>query len=113
MLGAQDGTRYSDGRLYALALYMYSLNRPRIRTPCQRRRVAEKPCSGSKAALSCHTPPLYTNNMLTPAPGFAVPEDLRKTDAIMNVSVGSDPSLTTKSRRGTGFYKIPSLRGVW
>jgi cytochrome c peroxidase len=55
----------------------------------------------------------YTNNMLTPAPGFVVPGDLRTTDTIMNVSVGTDPSLTTKSRRGTGFYKVPSLRGVW
>ena len=45
--------------------------------------------------------------------GFKVPDELRKTDNIMNVSVGTDPFLALKTRRGTGFYKVPSLRGVW
>ena len=27
--------------------------------------------------------------------------------------VGTDPTLTMKTRRGTGYYKIPSLKGVW
>jgi processive rubber oxygenase RoxA-like protein len=27
--------------------------------------------------------------------------------------IGTDPILTTKTRRGTGYYKVPSLRGVW
>lgn len=113
MLGAQDGTRYSDEQLYALAKYLYSLEPPANPNPVtpETRRGAlvfeQQRCAG------CHTPPLYTNNMLTPAPGFVVPGDLRTTDTIMNVSVGTDPSLTTKSRRGTGFYKVPSLRGVW
>jgi len=31
----------------------------------------------------------------------------------MNVCVGADPTLATQTRRGTGFYKVPSLRGVW
>jgi hypothetical protein len=31
----------------------------------------------------------------------------------MDVSVGTDPGLATRTRRGTGFYKVPSLRGVW
>jgi len=31
----------------------------------------------------------------------------------MNVSVGTDPTLAIETRRGTGFYKVPSLRGVW
>ena len=31
----------------------------------------------------------------------------------MDASVGTDPTLTTRTRRGTGFYKVPSLRGVW
>jgi len=31
----------------------------------------------------------------------------------MNVSVGTDAWLATRTRRGTGFYKVPSLRGVW
>jgi len=27
--------------------------------------------------------------------------------------VGSDPGLAVETRRGTGFYKVPSLRGAW
>ena len=32
---------------------------------------------------------------------------------IMNVSVGTDPGCALKTRKGTGYYKIPSLKGVW
>jgi hypothetical protein len=31
----------------------------------------------------------------------------------MPVSVGTDPELAMLSRRGTGYYKVPSLKGVW
>jgi hypothetical protein len=31
----------------------------------------------------------------------------------MFVSVGTDPGLALKTRKGTGFYKVPSLKGVW
>src|SRR4029077_7643333 len=62
---------------------------------------------------ACHTPPLYTNNKLTPADGFNVPTDHREKYDIMPISVGTDPDLTLKTRRGTGYYKVPSLRGVW
>jgi hypothetical protein len=27
--------------------------------------------------------------------------------------VGTDPGLALSTRRGTGYYKVPSLRGVW
>ena len=27
--------------------------------------------------------------------------------------IGTDPGLALKTRKGTGFYKIPPLRGVW
>lgn len=61
----------------------------------------------------CHTPPLYTNNKLTPADGFVVPEDhLNKYD-VLPISVGRDANLTLNTRRGTGYYKVPSLKGVW
>ena len=66
-----------------------------------------------EGCFGCHTPPLYTSNRLTPALGFQVPADLLKTDNILSVSVGTDPVLATQTRRGTGFYKVPSLRGVW
>jgi hypothetical protein len=31
----------------------------------------------------------------------------------MNVKVGLDPGLAMRTRKGTGFYKVPSLKGVW
>jgi hypothetical protein len=27
--------------------------------------------------------------------------------------VGTDPELALRTRRGTGYYKVPSLKGVW
>jgi hypothetical protein len=39
-------------------------------------------------------------------------EDLERYD-IMRQSVGTDPDLALRTRRGTGYYKVPSLRGVW
>src|SRR4029453_6446158 len=32
---------------------------------------------------------------------------------ILPVVVGTDPRLTMETRRGTGYYKVPSLRGLW
>jgi Di-haem oxidoreductase, putative peroxidase len=105
--------RYSDEQLYALARYLYSLKPPPNpnafdETARRGREIFQKAgCPG------CHTPPLYTNNRLTPAEGFHIPERLRETDQILDISVRTDPSLAMRSRRGTGFYKVPSLRGVW
>src|SRR5205814_2100183 len=60
----------------------------------------------------CHTPPLYTNNKLTLAKGFQAPNDGHSTD-IMPLSVGTDSGLALRTRKGTGYYKVPSLKGVW
>ena len=38
---------------------------------------------------------------------------MRNTDDILDISVATDPNLAMRTRRGTGFYKVPSLRGVW
>lgn len=105
--------RYSDEQLYALALYVYSLQPPP--NPNKFDAVAEQ---GQKVfererCSMCHSAPLYTNNKLTPAEGFTVPpEHLKKYD-ILPISVGTDPNLALKTRRGTGYYKVPSLKGVW
>ncbi|HTE33349.1 MAG TPA: hypothetical protein VK666_23370, partial [Chryseolinea sp.] len=37
---------------------------------------------------------------------------LRQYD-IFNISVGTDPGLSLYTRRGTGYYKVPSLIGAW
>jgi hypothetical protein len=109
----QAGDRYSDEQLYALALYVYSLQPPpnpnKFDGLAQRgQKVFEREgCAG------CHTPPLYTNNKLTLAEGFTPPPGAEQKYDILPISVGTDPGLATKTRRGTGYYKVPSLKGVW
>jgi hypothetical protein len=61
----------------------------------------------------CHTPPLYTNNKLTPAEGFQIPPEHLNIYDILRISVGTDSTLALRTRRGTGYYKVPSLKGLW
>lgn len=110
---SQKGTRYSDEQLYALALYIYSLEEPKNPNPMDALAQRGQKVFSQQGCAGCHTPPLYTNNKLTVAKGFTMPTDLRKTDDVMDVSVGTDTTLALRARRGTGFYKVPSLRGVW
>jgi mono/diheme cytochrome c family protein len=107
------GTRYSDEQLYALALYLYSLQPPPNPNPFDDRARRGQQIFSQQGCAGCHVPPLYTSNKLTPAQGFQIPGDLLKTENILNVVVGTDPTLALQTRRGTGFYKVPSLRGVW
>ena len=60
----------------------------------------------------CHTPPLYTSNKLTLAQGFSPPENAPATLDILPLSIGTDPGLALMTRKGTGYYKVPSLKGV-
>ena len=112
-MAGEDGTRYSDEQLYALALYIYSLKPPPNPNPADERARRGEQIFNREGCAGCHTPPLYTSNKLTPAAGFQIPADLRKTENILDISVGTDPALATQTRRGAGFYKVPSLRGVW
>ena len=106
-------SRYSDEQLYALALYIYSLRPPPNPNRVDARAQAGQQVFERERCATCHTPPLYTNNTLTPAAGFTIPpEHLTKYD-IVRTSVGTDPELTMRTRRGTGYYKVPSLKGVW
>ncbi len=108
-----ESGRYSDQQLYALALFIYLLNPPKNPNLFDMLAVRGQQVFERERCGSCHTPPLYTNNRLTPAPGFTPPaDDIAKYD-VLNVSVGTDPALGTKTRRGTGYYKVPSLKGVW
>ena len=105
--------RYSDEQLYALALYLNSLKPPPNPNPFNADARRGQSIFNQQGCANCHPAPLYTNNKLAPVDGFKVPDSLRKTDAILDFSVGSDPGLALETRRGTGFYKVPSLRGVW
>jgi hypothetical protein len=107
------GGRYSDEQLYALALYIYSLKPPPNPNKFNAAAAHGQKIFQREGCNACHTPPLYTNNKLTPAEGFTVPADHRAKYEILPMSVGTDSDLTLKTRRGTGYYKVPSLKGVW
>jgi hypothetical protein len=105
--------RYSDEQLYALAKYLYTLRPPRNPNPFDDRAARGHAIFERERCATCHTPPLYTNNKLTPALGFTIPAEHRARYDIHPVVVGTDPHLTMDTRRGTGYYKVPSLLGVW
>ena len=106
--------RYSDEAMLALGRYIYSLqpppnpNRPNDIT-ARGEQVFERADCGR-----CHTPPLYTNNRLVPVDGFtpfAHPSSPPASDVMR--AIGLDPGLALKTRKGTGYYKVPSLKGLW
>ena len=102
-----------DEMLYALALYIYSLEPPANPYRADTRAPAGKAIFEREGCETCHTPPLYTNNKLTPALGFKPPKEHFQMMDILDVTVGTDPNLALKTRKGTGYYKVPSLKGVW
>jgi hypothetical protein len=105
--------RYGDDQLYALARYLYALkpppnpNRPTVLSRRGRRVFEHEGC------VACHTPPLYTNNKLTPALGFEARPAPDLADDVLPISVETNPALALTTRRGTGYYKVPSLRRLW
>jgi hypothetical protein len=108
--------RLSDAALYALGKYIYSLqppanpNKPDALTAQGKRVFAREGCA------TCHTPPLYTNNMLMPVEGFTPSKTdprLARLQILRGIRLGTDPNLALKTRKGTGFYKVPSLKGLW
>jgi hypothetical protein len=105
--------RLADEALYALALYIYSLEPPRNPNPYDENAKAGQRIFAREGCVGCHTPPLYTNNRLTLAEGFTPAKDKLPSVDVMPISVGTDPGLALKTRKGTGYYKVPSLKGVW
>jgi mono/diheme cytochrome c family protein len=105
--------RLPDEGLYALTLYVYSLKPPPNPNPFDGAAAEGKKLFEQEGCVGCHTPPLYTNNKVTLAEGFDPPEEPSKFLDVLPVSVGTDPGLALKTRKGTGYYKVPSLKGVW
>ena len=106
--------RYADEVLYAIGVYLMSLEPPKNpdRTPADVLRRGQQ-IFRREGCVNCHVPPNYTSGKLTLAQGWEPPPNHPYRDDIVRVSVGTDPGLALKTRKGTGFYKIPSLRGVW
>ena len=105
--------RAPDEAFYALTMYLYSLQPPSNPHRSDPRIAAGQKIFERERCAGCHTPPLYTNNKLTLARGFTPPPEHKRFLDIMNVSVDTDPNLALKTRKGTGYYKVPSLKGVW
>lgn len=40
-------------------------------------------------------------------------EEHRRKHDILEISIGTDSGYALKTRRGTGYYKVPALKGVW
>jgi hypothetical protein len=59
---------------------------------------------------TCHAPPLYSNNKLIPAGGF---EPAPSVPDVLPVRIGVDPRYTFETHKSTGYYKVPSLKGLW
>ena len=105
--------RVPDEALYALATYVYSLQPPPNPNPFDERARAGQQIFTREGCVRCHTPPLYTSNKITLARGFTPPSGVPETLDVLPVSVGTDPGLALRTRKGTGYYKVPSLKGVW
>ena len=110
---AESQERFSEEHLYSLAMYLSELAPPP--NPNKRNAASERgrKVFAREGCATCHTPPLYTANKLLPVRGFQVPPEHRKKYDILDIDIGTDPTLALDTRRGTGYYKIPSLRGVW
>jgi cytochrome c peroxidase len=113
-MGLKNGVkRTPDALLYALALFIESLqpppnpNRPNAESERGHAVFQAQGCDG------CHSAPLYTNNRLTLALTYHPSGSIGSRSGVMNISVGTDPNLALKTRKGTGFYRVPSLRMVW
>lgn len=105
--------RRSDETLYALSMYIQSLQPPANPNPVSEDSLAGEKIFHREGCAGCHVPPLYTNNRLTLAQGFEVPKDQPSNLDVLPVSVGTDPGLALRTRKGTGYYKVPSLKGLW
>ena len=108
-----DGPRYGDDQLLALAMYLVSLKPPKNPNKPNSFTKKGKAVFDREGCGTCHPAPLYTNNKLTPAPGFQVPASQKPLYDILPETVGTDPALTLETRRGTGYYRVPALTGVW
>lgn len=101
--------RPPDEAMYAMALYIWSLAPATSPHPFDERAARGREIFEAEGCVKCHTPPLYTNNKLVPVPGFEPPER----EDVSERRVGTDARLALQTRKGTGYYKVPSLRGLW
>jgi len=110
---AGKGARYSDAQLYALTLYLYSLEPPANPNPRNEAAQRGEQVFAREKCGTCHAAPLYTNNRLVAVGGFDLSDEERAQYDVMKRRVGTDPQYALETKKGTGYYKVPSLKGVW
>ena len=106
--------RFADELLYAIVMYLMALE-PRKNPDVAAPEIIARgeTIFTREGCAECHAPPNYTTGRLTIAHGWQPPLNHPNAADIDLRSVGTDPGLALKTRKGTGVYKIPSLRGVW
>ena len=105
-----------DDALYALGLYLYALEplpNPNAADADATIVARGKVVFESMECARCHTGPNYGGELLTPAEEFDVPDEYLDTYNIFYESAYTDSNLAMNTRKGTGLYKVPSLRGLW
>ena len=105
--------RRSDEALFALSLYLQSLEPPPNPNPVDENALLGAKIFQRERCAGCHVLPLYTNNKLTLAEDFELPKNRPATLDVLPLSVRTSSGLVLKTRKGTGYYKAPSLKGVW
>ncbi len=105
--------RVPDELAFSLAKYIYSLEPPKNPNANNPRAAAGRKVFEREGCGGCHSAPLYTNNKLTLAKGWTPPQDHPYRADMLLFSVGTEAAAALETRKGTGLYKVPSLRGLW
>lgn len=109
--------RYPDEALYALALYLYELEPAPSPFPQDALAQRGERVFAAEGCEVCHPSGSFTNDMLVSVDGFTPPPPDsaigRRLHVMRGVRVGTDPGLALTTRKSTGYYKVPSLRGLW
>ena len=105
--------RLSDELAFALAKYIYSLEPPKNPNANDARAAKGKKIFYREGCGGCHAGPSYGNTKLTLAKGYTPPKDHPYRADMLLMSVGTEPAAALETRKGTGLYKVPSLKGLW
>lgn len=86
---------------YAIGMFLRSLEPPKNPNPLSPQLVTRsEQIFRCESCVNCHMPPNYTSGKLTLAQGWQPPSDHPNQDDVVPVSVGTDPALALKTRKG-------------
>lgn len=107
--------RPSDAAAYALGLYLTSLEHVASPHPLDANARDGQSVFEQEGCAQCHPAPLYTSNELFRVADFEPNPRDPATDRlhISDYKIDTDPGLALQTRKGTGYYRVPTLRGLW